>query len=62
VALKAWSRFWSQGSRSWVAGSANEPLRLRAVTNLRVVPDEQSANGYRIEIGPFPGWAKVPEW
>jgi len=36
--------------------------RLRAVTNLRVVPDEQSANGYRIEIGPFPGWAEVPEW
>ena len=36
--------------------------RLRAVTNLRVVPDEQSATGYRIEIGPFPGWAEVPEW
>jgi len=36
--------------------------RLRAVTNLRVVPDEQSAAGYRIELGPFPGWAKVPEW
>jgi WD40 repeat protein len=36
--------------------------RLRAVTNLRVVPDEQSASGYRTEIGPFPGWAEVPEW
>jgi hypothetical protein len=36
--------------------------RLRAVTNLRVVPDEQSATGYRIELGPFPGWAEVPEW
>jgi hypothetical protein len=36
--------------------------RLRAVTNLRVVPDEESASGYRIEIDPFPGWAEVPEW
>ena len=36
--------------------------RLRAVTNLRVVPDEESASGYRIEIGPFPGWREVPEW
>ena len=36
--------------------------RLRAVTNLRVVPDEESASGYRTEIGPFPGWREVPEW
>jgi len=36
--------------------------RLRAFTNLRVVPDEVSATGYTAELGPFPGWAEVPEW
>jgi WD40 repeat protein len=36
--------------------------RLRGLTNLRVVPDEGSATGYRVEIGPFPGWKRVPEW
>jgi hypothetical protein len=36
--------------------------RLRALTNLRVVPDEQSGTGYKIEFGPFPGWKKFPEW
>ena len=36
--------------------------RIRALTNLRVVPDESSGTGYRVEIGPFPGWAKLPEW
>jgi len=36
--------------------------RIRGMTNLRVVPDESSGIGYRVEIGPFPGWAKLPEW
>ena len=36
--------------------------RLRALTNLRAVPDPSSATGYRIEAGPFPGWAAVPRW
>ena len=36
--------------------------RLRALTNLRVVPDEESSTGYGIDIGPFPGWETVPEW
>jgi WD40 repeat protein len=35
---------------------------LRSWTNLRVVPDPGSATGYKLEIGPFPGWAKPPEW
>ena len=35
---------------------------LRSHTNLRAVPDSSSATGYRLEPGPFPGWAKVPEW
>jgi WD40 repeat protein len=36
--------------------------RLRTLTNLRAVPDAQSPGGYKIEVGPFPGWAEVPEW
>jgi WD40 repeat protein len=36
--------------------------RLRALTNLRVVPDETSATGYRVEIGSFPGWNSLPTW
>ncbi len=36
--------------------------RLRALTNLRAVPDPTSATGYKIEAGPFPGWARLPEW
>jgi WD40 repeat protein len=36
--------------------------RLRSFTNLRVVRDEGSETGYRVEAGPFPGWAVLPEW
>jgi WD40 repeat protein len=36
--------------------------RLRSFTNLRVVHDEGSETGYRVEAGPFPGWAVQPEW
>jgi WD40 repeat protein len=36
--------------------------RLKTLTNLRVVRDEKSATGWKLEVGPFPGWAEVPEW
>ena len=36
--------------------------KLRALTNLRVVADPGSEPGYKLEIGPFPGWAHLPEW
>ncbi len=36
--------------------------KLRALTNVQVVADEASATGYRLEIGPFPGWKDVPTW
>jgi WD40 repeat protein len=36
--------------------------KLRALTNLRVVPDAGSATGYKVEPGPFPGWAEAPVW
>jgi WD40 repeat protein len=35
---------------------------LHSLTNLRVVRDEESSTGWKVEIGPFPGWAEVPEW
>jgi WD40 repeat protein len=36
--------------------------RLGALTNLQVVEDAGSATGYRLEVGPFPGWRDVPTW
>jgi WD40 repeat protein len=35
---------------------------IRARTNLRAVPDPGSPTGWRIEVGPFPGWKTIPEW
>jgi WD40 repeat protein len=36
--------------------------KLKSLTNLRAVRDPASDTGWNIEIGPFPGWASVPEW
>jgi len=36
--------------------------KLRSLTNLRAVRDPASDTGWKIEVGPFPGWAHVPEW
>ena len=36
--------------------------KLRSLTNLRAARDPSSDTGWKVEIGPFPGWAKVPEW
>jgi WD40 repeat protein len=33
---------------------------LRSCTNLRAVPDAQSSTGWKLEVGPFPGWKNVP--
>lgn len=30
--------------------------RLRALTNVRVVEERKAPGGYRLEVGPFPGW------
>ena len=35
---------------------------LRSLTNLRVVEDLDSSSGWKLDIGPFPGWETVPEW
>jgi WD40 repeat protein len=36
--------------------------KLHSLTNLRVVRDPPSPNGWRVEVGPFPGWKNVPTW
>ena len=36
--------------------------KLRSLTNLRAVRDPSSDTGWKIEVGPFPGWANVPTW
>ena len=36
--------------------------KLKSLTNLRAVPDPSSDTGWKVEVGPFPGWAEVPTW
>jgi len=36
--------------------------KLKTLTNLRVVRDEDSPTGWKLEVGPFPGWETVPTW
>jgi WD40 repeat protein len=36
--------------------------KLKTLTNLRAVRDEESSTGGKIEVGPFPGWDTVPSW
>ncbi len=35
---------------------------LHAQTNLRAVADVESADGYRVDYAPFPGWQTAPTW
>ncbi|MCW8985671.1 MAG: WD40 repeat domain-containing protein, partial [Thermoanaerobaculales bacterium] len=36
--------------------------KLRSLTNLQAVRDPTSDTGWKVEIGPFPGWETVPTW
>jgi hypothetical protein len=36
--------------------------RLYTFTNLRVIADNKADTGYKLDVGPFPGWEKTPEW
>jgi WD40 repeat protein len=36
--------------------------KLKVLTNLRVVRDEESSDGWTTKLDPFPGWETVPEW
>jgi hypothetical protein len=35
--------------------------KLKSLTNLRAVRDTTSATGWKIDLGPFPGWKNLPE-
>ncbi|HSF15100.1 MAG TPA: winged helix-turn-helix domain-containing protein [Vicinamibacteria bacterium] len=36
--------------------------KLHSLTNFRVVRDRSAPDGWKLEIGPFPGWKNVPIW
>ena len=36
--------------------------KLDSLTNVRVVEDPAASSGYKVELGPFPGWKDVPTW
>jgi len=36
--------------------------KLHTLTNLRIVKDPEASTGWRLDYGPFPGWAEVPTW
>jgi WD40 repeat protein len=36
--------------------------RLHSLTNYRIVRDTESFTGYRLDLGPFPGWKDLPTW
>ena len=35
---------------------------LHSLTNIRVIEDPESSTGWKMELGPFPGWQEVPVW
>jgi len=37
-------------------------IKLRSLTNVRIVPDQKSTTGYRIQFNRFPGWQTVVNW
>jgi WD40 repeat protein len=36
--------------------------KLKSLTNLRVVKSPETATGWELEVGPFPGWEEAPSW
>lgn len=36
--------------------------KLKSLTNIRVVRDPESAEGWSVTLDPFPGWEEVPTW
>ena len=36
--------------------------KLDRLTNVRVVEDPAAPTGYKLDVGPFPGWKDVPTW
>jgi WD40 repeat protein len=57
-------RFWRMPSGTPFQTLPHEGFlnHLRELTNVRVVQDKNASTGYRIELAPFPGWEKTPNW
>jgi WD40 repeat protein len=36
--------------------------KLKSLTNFRVVRDPESAQGWKVDLDPFPGWKEIPVW
>jgi WD40 repeat protein len=36
--------------------------KLKSLTNFRVVRDPESAQGWKVDLDPFPGWEEIPVW
>jgi len=36
--------------------------KLHSFTNVQAVEDLESSTGWKLGVGPFPGWQEVPEW
>ena len=36
--------------------------KLKPLTNIRVLRDPESKEGWSVTLDPFPGWEEVPEW
>jgi WD40 repeat protein len=36
--------------------------KLKTLTNIRVVPDPETDQGWTVELDPFPGWEEMPTW
>ncbi len=70
-----WIATWGGGSTIslWPVPDVSQPAlhtlpyeellaKLRALTNLRVVPNPESDTGWGWGLDPFPGWEEVPTW
>ena len=57
-------RPWHRGSNPPLHTLPHDELlaKLKTLTNLRVVRDEESPTGWTLTHDPFPGWATVPTW
>ena len=64
---------WNYTLRLWPMPDLSKPplhtlpynqliAKLKTLTNVRVVRDEESATGWKLTVGPFPGWETVPTW
>jgi WD40 repeat protein len=60
TAIHLWP--FPEGEPLHVLQRAELLARLRTLTNLRVVPNEDNPSGYGLEIGAFPGWETAPTW